>query len=896
MTQAGRSGRDIGLRERLVTVVDRELGCAASSYLDGGVLPRVFGGHLVGADAVADLIFALGGLWSAGVRSAGGRELASWIPQLLATVDGAATHTFASYRIAETLLSAGTELGAHPWTDRRDAERLAAAVDSSEWLELLDVGLPANYAAVLARCEDGRRRLGLLDRAGEDRLEALVERVRSLFDTAHGLVDDSGDGVGRVDMYAIDTVLFCEPLSARLGSVWSRSADRAATLVAAAMSENGAALCWGRSTGALAVVHLVEFAVLRARQTPEESAWWTEVAHHGIDRFEADRWVHNGLTTAHQHRSPYGYRGPARRLQLTFDLLGKLAWTAAQIDSDEAGDAPRDHSATLFGPLDSFVPVGDGVGVWAFRSDRLSLVVPFVGGSRPDYFAAPMRPGVFETPVDCDLVVGVPVIDHGGHRFAPSGRPERVTHRPGGVDATWSDFGRVGDLWSPDTTPPFAARRTARMDIDGAALVVEEALDFEDVPEAVSLVVAESSHRPLHVEVTGHEGTAVALRRIDVEGMAEWRSFWGDFRRVHEIEITPAPGASFAWRVTPKLKIASADVGHHYIDSFYGGIADDVEVRPLIARDGAWDPHVLDAVDAVHIHWPEWDLGWDVTDARRHAMAADSLTRHAVAVVWTAHNFEPHAKQPEIYRPIYAIWAGRADIVLHHSVWSRDQMVDRYRFRDDAVHVVIPHGHWGHLGEAAMTRREAERALDLPPADIRLGIVGAPRAEKDCDMAMAAMADSGRADVQLCVWSLRTDQEPPDDPRIVARTYAMEGRHDYETKLAACDALVFPFVDHTMAATGTVGDVIAHGMASLCSDWPFLHEHLGGAALVYGSTRRDLTQAIDRIDRRQLDTAAASAVARRAELSFDAAGRLSVEAFRAAISMRTGAARRESAG
>src|SRR5690606_4721471 len=88
---------------------------------------------------------------------------------------------FFSYRVAETVGRFGPLAGnpvVEGWTTDEVAN-LAEACDSTSWLPLLDEQiLPANYAAVLARCELGRQRLGLpVDPATIDHLVGRADRL-----------------------------------------------------------------------------------------------------------------------------------------------------------------------------------------------------------------------------------------------------------------------------------------------------------------------------------------------------------------------------------------------------------------------------------------------------------------------------------------------------------------------------------------------------------------------------------------------------------------------------------------------------------------------------------------------------------------------------------------------
>ena len=119
----------------------------------------------------ADLAFTLGLLWRNGVRSVAGTDVEEAVEAVLTPIDGPGTHSFYSYRVAETV-------DALSMLDRLPAN-VAEACDSTSFIPLLlDGKLPRNYAAVLARCELARRRLGLLD--DEAALDDLVARTTEL--------------------------------------------------------------------------------------------------------------------------------------------------------------------------------------------------------------------------------------------------------------------------------------------------------------------------------------------------------------------------------------------------------------------------------------------------------------------------------------------------------------------------------------------------------------------------------------------------------------------------------------------------------------------------------------------------------------------------------------------
>ncbi len=833
------------------------------------VLPDTVAGHRVDADAHADLCFTLGLLHEAGVDHVAGLPVVPTLLGRLAATDGRRTHTFFSYRIAET---AG-RLGGLDALDAASRRTVAEAADSTEWIPLLDQAvLPRNYAVVLARCEVARAGLGL--DVDPDVLERLVGRARDLFgEHPDGWLDDSQGGQGQVDMYTVDAYLFAEPFADLVGDVWEKGVRSAARLVEAVASPDGAALPWGRSIGALAVCHTAELAgVLLRRGIDVDPGRWLGLARSAANA--APGWFSEGLVVAHKRRAPFRYRGPQRRLQMTLDCAGKLVAAALDLRAwspNGAGDgaaAAAAPPAEVFAARDDWIGFGAGLGVWARRDPRLGFALPVVGGPGADYAPAPRRPGRFDVPTDQPLVCFVPVAWRGGERFAPGGAAADVEHRPGALDIAHDRFvGPARELGAePETLP---ARRLARYRVHGRTLSVEEELAFERPPGALAVLVPETRAQALRVDA---EGDAVRrVSTVDVDGLAEWRSVNGELRGVHQVELAPGPQVRFRWSVTPKLRVRSTAAHHWYHECLYRPLGDRVDARPV-------PYHLLDhpdrlatalaEVDLVHLHWPEWFVGLDAGRSRR---VAATLADIGVPVVWTQHNLAPHANpdDTELYRP----WADLAAGVIHHSEWGREAITARYRFRPDAIHRVIPHGHWGPLmdagGDPGALRRAAEAELGLSPCDLRIGLVGAPRPGKDTQLLLDGFAACGRDDLQLLV--LCHDRERlPDDPRITALAYEEVPRTTYDRRLAAIDVLALPLDGGTYLTTGQVADAVGRGIPALVSPWPYLREALGDAGIPYGHTAADLAATLDALGDDVLAPARAAVTERREALDWAA--------------------------
>ena len=182
---------------------------------------------------------------------------------------------------------------------------------------------------------------------------------------------------------------------------------------------------------------------------------------------------------------------------------------------------------------------------------------------------------------------------------------------------------------------------------------------------------------------------------IDTDGIALYRSFWSELPRVHQVDVEPGTHTEFTWSVRPLVRIATADPSHHYHRSLYDPISADVVETSF----GGHLVHRLEAararlatIDAVHLHWPEWFL-----DTPEEADTFISLLQETgTTLVWTQHNLRPH-REVERAEELYQRFASAAQVVIHHSQWGRDAVLERYRFRADAKHVVLPHGHFGSL-------------------------------------------------------------------------------------------------------------------------------------------------------------------------------------------------------
>ena len=394
----------------------------------------------------------------------------------------------------------------------------------------------------------------------------------------------------------------------------------------------------------------------------------------------------------------------------------------------------------------------------------------------------------------------------------------------------------------------------------------------------------ETTKRKLLVEFeTDHPHTT---RVIDTAGMLAHRSFWNEHVRVHEIDLEPAAEINFTWKVTPQLRVASTAAGHWYNRCLYDPLGDRVDDQEAI-----WlldDPAALSEFDLFHMHWPERSAG---TDPERTREVIANLRAAGIPILWTQHNRKPHLFAEA--REICQMWCSEADGVVHHSRYGREMMESDYGYGAHTRHLVAPHGHWGQRleplrpagGKAeaeqhlcrptnSLTYRcrvrpaggkaEAEQHLGLLPTGLRLGVVGAPRQEKDVQLVIDALHACRRDDVQLCIWSLGDEKIPDDDRIVVAERHGVVDLEVYARRLFSLDALVLPYREG-MLTTGVAADAIGLGLPSLASDWEYLHEVLGSAGIFYGETAEDLAACIDAVSDEELGKAGAAAVAKQAD-------------------------------
>jgi len=307
--------------------------------------------------------------------------------------------------------------------------------------------------------------------------------------------------------------------------------------------------------------------------------------------------------------------------------------------------------------------------------------------------------------------------------------------------------------------------------------------------------------------------------------------------------------------VANQIRVMTSKKGHRYDTALSAPMAGRVRQVALPASFPDAETELLAAlagVDIFHLHWPELMFG---PNRQGHARLIELLEERNVRIVWTQHNLLPHTAH-RAWPGIYQLWADAALGVIHHSHWGMERALESRRYRPDAVHRVIRHGHWGERrsNQAVLDRDELARPYKMAPERTHLGIMGAPRPAKDIRMAVDGFLGSGREDLDLTIFSLGEGETLPKHSRLLGRTYTSVNRTTYNRRLAFLDVLLFPIrPDGTMLTTGLIGDAIAVAKPAIVSDWPFLTETFGDAAIVFGSDAAGLSRCLAGLDLATLD-------------------------------------------
>ena len=355
-----------------------------------------------------------------------------------------------------------------------------------------------------------------------------------------------------------------------------------------------------------------------------------------------------------------------------------------------------------------------------------------------------------------------------------------------------------------------------------------------------------------------------------------------DRARYHARTTAPALAAlmrqSVPWR--PRhFTVVMTFPRNSYVTTLVAGLPDSTEVIPYSSAKFLQRWYWRHA-DVFHVHWVEHMAGDlpDMTALWRR------LRRHRVALVLTAHNLRPHVQRPG-FEEYYQTWVDHAAGIIHHSDWSRDRFQQHYRIPPSAAQAVIAMGvTFDNDLERRSQRADLERSLGLPPARLRIGIVGAPRPERRVLDFLQGFARS-ILDAQVVCWSLGPNEVAPSDSRIaVAEQRSPVSSALWLDRLLVCDALAIPYQsDGFSLNTGVVRDVVGLELVALTSSWPFTTSYLGEGSYVVGDDPDTIAQRLSSLDAPTFARCQAAVAALRPHHANERCGELTNALYEAAV-------------
>ena len=193
--------------------------------------------------------------------------------------------------------------------------------------------------------------------------------------------------------------------------------------------------------------------------------------------------------------------------------------------------------------------------------------------------------------------------------------------------------------------------------------------------------------------------------------------------------------------------------GNPYVDLLYDAMrAQGHEVDPLSSEGLRGRPHVI------HIHWPELLVRSDsprslVVDAVRLLPQLALARERGTALVWTAHNLQPHERShPRLMAAYFAGFMALVNLVIGLTARSREPLVTRHPLLARKPFVVVPHGHYRDAYAAVGGDRAAARAaLGIDPARRTLLCLGYVRPYKNVPALVRAFVDASPAEAQLVI-------------------------------------------------------------------------------------------------------------------------------------------------
>lgn len=280
----------------------------------------------------------------------------------------------------------------------------------------------------------------------------------------------------------------------------------------------------------------------------------------------------------------------------------------------------------------------------------------------------------------------------------------------------------------------------------------------------------------------------------------------------------------------------------------------------LEADFGGFVAQAKECPGVVHAHWlfarGRWPLPW--TKALRHLWRLRSAERHAIPLVWTAHNLEPHQ-------------GSRCETFLHDRLLaSADGVIAHDRMTARALEsrgfervAIIPHGHFRDAYPPPVDRGSARQILGLDeerPVFLAFGRLAPYKGFETLIQTFARLP----MDATLLVVGSPTSSEVASSLRSLAASDSRIRIHsqfvpqaEVATWFGASDWVVLPFKKIT--TSGSLILALSMGRPAIIPVHPGLQETADNNAVELFDGTDDLGNALQRALDRDRSTAEAAA-------------------------------------
>lgn len=202
-----------------------------------------------------------------------------------------------------------------------------------------------------------------------------------------------------------------------------------------------------------------------------------------------------------------------------------------------------------------------------------------------------------------------------------------------------------------------------------------------------------------------------------------------------------------------------------------------------------------------------------------------------VRLVWTVHNIYDHEDERDVLHRISTVQiARRADAIIVHSAWAKDELIKMAHLSDAGKIFVIPHGNYFNSYKNSLSRAAARKEMGLDNTSLVFLFLGNIRRYKGVRELVDAFNKFDRMECELVIAgrsfdsSLETEIREKIKGSLKIRFYPGFVPDDQiQVYLNACNVVVLPFRGITTSGSA----VLAMSFGRAC-----IAPRLGGLAEV----------------------------------------------------------------